>query len=42
MRGEAGKRQVENAKIGMQHNLGLGSAIICALYKLGNIFFKYF
>jgi len=35
MRGEAGKRQVENAKVGMQHNLGLGSAIVCTLYKLG-------
>jgi len=35
LRGEAGKRQVPDAKIAMQHNLGLGSAIICTLYKLG-------
>jgi len=35
LRGEAGARQVAGAKIGMQHNLGLGSAIICTLYKLG-------
>ena len=37
LRGEAGARQVAGAQIGMQHNLGLGSAIICTLYKLGKL-----
>ena len=32
LRGEAGKRQVENAKIGMTHVIGLGSA--CAIHVL--------
>jgi len=35
VRGEAGKRQVEGAKVALQHNLGLGSAIVCTLYRLG-------
>ena len=32
LRGEAGKRQVEGAKLGMTHVIGLGSA--CALHIL--------
>ena len=32
LRGEAGKRQVENAKIGMTHVIGLGTA--CAIHIL--------
>jgi sterol carrier protein 2 len=33
LRGEASARQVANATIGLQHNLGLGGACIVALYK---------
>ena len=29
----AQKRQVNNAKIGLQHNLGLGGACVVAAYK---------
>ncbi|MFP4004097.1 MAG: thiolase C-terminal domain-containing protein, partial [Alphaproteobacteria bacterium] len=32
LRGEAGKRQVEKARIGMTHVIGLGSA--CAIHVL--------
>ncbi|XP_026676753.1 non-specific lipid-transfer protein-like [Diaphorina citri] len=35
LRGEAGKRQVPNARLALQHNLGLGGACIVALYRLG-------
>lgn len=35
MRGTAGKRQVSNAKLGLQHNIGLGGAVVVALYRLG-------
>ncbi|KAJ6648183.1 Sterol carrier protein 2 [Pseudolycoriella hygida] len=35
LRGEAGKRQVKNAKLGLQHNIGLGGAAVVALYRLG-------
>ena len=35
VRGEADKRQVEGAKVGLQHNLGLGGAVVVALYKMG-------
>ncbi|XP_013199206.2 sterol carrier protein 2 [Amyelois transitella] len=35
LRGEAGIRQVKNAKIALQHNLGLGGAVVVALYKKG-------
>jgi hypothetical protein len=31
----AGRRQVPNAKIALQHNIGLGGAVVVALYKLG-------
>lgn len=33
LRGEANKRQVEGAKIGLQHNLGLGGAAVVTLYR---------
>lgn len=32
LRGQAEKRQVENARVGLQHNLGLGGACVVALY----------
>lgn len=32
LRGEAGVRQVEGAKIGLQHNIGLGGAAVVAMY----------
>lgn len=35
LRGLADKRQVEGAKIALQHNLGLGGAVVVALYKMG-------
>ncbi len=33
LRGEAGKRQVPDAKLALQHNLGLGGAAVVALYR---------
>jgi sterol carrier protein 2 len=33
LRGEAGKRQVEDAKLALQHNLGLGGAAVVTLYR---------
>lgn len=35
LRGEAGKRQVQNAQLALQHNVGLGGAVVVGLYKLG-------
>jgi sterol carrier protein 2 len=35
LRGMCGNRQVSNARIALQHNLGLGGAAVVALYKLG-------
>lgn len=35
LRGEADKRQVDNAKIGLQQNIGLGGSSFVAIYKLG-------
>ncbi|CAK8689141.1 unnamed protein product [Clavelina lepadiformis] len=35
MRGEAGKRQVPGAKLALQHNLGIGGAVVLTMYKLG-------
>ena len=35
LRGEADKRQVKNAQLALQHNLGLGGAVVVALYKMG-------
>ena len=33
LRGTAGQRQVPNARIGLQHNLGLGGAAVVTLYR---------
>jgi len=35
LRNMCGKRQVPNVKYGLQHNLGLGGAVMIAVYKLG-------
>lgn len=35
LRGQAGKRQVPNARLALQHNIGLGGAVVVALYQLG-------
>lgn len=35
IRGEAGARQVPNARLALQHNIGLGGAVVVALYQLG-------
>ena len=35
LRGEAGKRQVADAKIALQHNLGLGGAAVVTAYRKG-------
>jgi len=33
LRGHADKRQVEGAKVGLQHNIGLGGAAVVSVYK---------
>jgi acetyl-CoA acyltransferase len=33
LRGEAGARQLEGAKVGLQHNIGLGGAAVVTIYK---------
>jgi acetyl-CoA acyltransferase len=33
LRGKAEKRQVEGAKVGLQHNIGLGGAAVVSVYK---------
>jgi sterol carrier protein 2 len=33
LRGEAGVRQVEDARIGLQHNIGIGGACVVTLYE---------
>ncbi|XP_064625621.1 sterol carrier protein 2-like [Lineus longissimus] len=33
LRGEAGKRQVDGAKVGLQHNFGIGGAAVVTMYK---------
>jgi acetyl-CoA acetyltransferase len=33
LRGEAAARQVEGAKVGLQHNIGLGGAAVVSLYR---------
>jgi len=35
LRGMCGKRQVPNAKVALQHNLGLGGAVVVSLYRHG-------
>ncbi|GMT16123.1 hypothetical protein PFISCL1PPCAC_7420, partial [Pristionchus fissidentatus] len=36
LRGRCGKRQVPNAKLAMQHNIGIGGAGVVGLYKLAD------
>jgi len=33
LRGEAGPRQVPNARVALQHNLGLGGAVVVTMYR---------
>ena len=35
LRGEAEKRQVSNVKYALQHNIGLGGAVVVGIYKRG-------
>lgn len=35
LRGEAEKRQVKGAKIALQHNIGLGGAVVVTMYRKG-------
>lgn len=35
LRGDADKRQVSNCKYALQHNVGLGGAVVVGIYKLG-------
>uniref|UniRef100_W5MGD7 Sterol carrier protein 2 n=1 Tax=Lepisosteus oculatus TaxID=7918 RepID=W5MGD7_LEPOC len=35
LRGEAGKRQVPGAKVALQHNIGIGGAVVVTLYRMG-------
>jgi acetyl-CoA acetyltransferase len=37
LRGEADKRQVDGAKVALQHNLGLGGAAVVAVYKKADL-----
>ena len=37
VRGEADARQVEGAKIALQHNLGLGGAAVVAMYAKADL-----
>ncbi|MEQ2258983.1 sterol carrier protein 2, partial [Xenotaenia resolanae] len=35
LRGQAGRRQVPGAKVALQHNIGLGGAVVVTIYKMG-------
>lgn len=35
LRGEAGARQVSEAKVALQHNIGLGGAVVVTMYRKG-------
>jgi len=35
LRGMAGPRQVKGAKVALQHNIGLGGAVVVTMYRLG-------
>ena len=37
LRGQADKRQVDGAKIGLQHNLGLGGAAVVTMYRRASL-----
>uniref|UniRef100_A0A7E4W7G9 Sterol carrier protein 2 n=1 Tax=Panagrellus redivivus TaxID=6233 RepID=A0A7E4W7G9_PANRE len=36
LRGRCGKRQVDNVKVAMQHNIGIGGAIVVGLYRMAD------
>jgi len=36
LRGHAGARQVQGAKVALQHNLGLGGAVVVSMYKMAS------
>ncbi|XP_077415724.1 sterol carrier protein 2 [Vanacampus margaritifer] len=35
LRGQAGRRQVPGANVALQHNIGLGGAVVVTLYRMG-------
>jgi acetyl-CoA acetyltransferase len=35
LRGEAGPHQVQGAKVALQHNIGLGGAVVVTMYRKG-------
>lgn len=35
LRGQAGERQVDNARVALQHNIGLGGACVVTMYRAG-------
>ncbi|CAF96357.1 unnamed protein product [Tetraodon nigroviridis] len=35
LRGQAGRRQVSGAQVALQHNIGLGGAVVVTLYRMG-------
>jgi sterol carrier protein 2 len=35
LRGQADKRQVKGAKVALQHNIGLGGAVVVTMYRKG-------
>ncbi|XP_061903101.1 sterol carrier protein 2 [Entelurus aequoreus] len=35
LRGQAGRRQVPGAQVALQHNIGLGGAVVVTLYRMG-------
>ncbi|KRT79120.1 hypothetical protein AMK59_8617, partial [Oryctes borbonicus] len=35
LRGQANKRQVQGVKLALQHNIGLGGAVVVGIYRLG-------
>lgn len=37
LRNQADKRQVKNARIALQHNIGLGGACVVAIYRLASL-----
>ena len=37
LRGEADARQVEGAKLALQHNIGLGGAAVVAMYEKADL-----
>lgn len=41
LRNEAGPRQVKDAKVGLQHNLGLGGACVITMYRKPNEWTKF-